>query len=197
VVSSVLLALSRTCAIRPGRCENAGARWWGPLVAVPYVRFHLLHPGALDEHLQRMDSVWVRDVPVAEKLRTGVRTYLQGLSPAFWFWPNNSFDLDRHTFKDCGNLPPIFLLPILIGLGICLLRARSSAHRPVLIAILAAPFSAVLVAVHNYRVLAMVVPAAILVCMGIDRVAGWLIDRGVPRSAVALACAAWLVGMAP
>jgi hypothetical protein len=165
------------------------------VAAVPYVRFWVLYPGALVEHLESMHSIWVRQVPVSNKLADFARNYVLGLSPGFWFLPDNGVDLARHTFKGWGNLPAIFLPPILVGLASSLCRWRSSAHRAVLIAILAAPFSAALVTVHNYRALALVVPAAILACLGIDRAAEWLIRRRVPATALAVACAAWLGGM--
>lgn len=165
------------------------------LVAAPYVRFRVLYPGAVVEHLASMHSVWVRPVPLSDKLGTFAHNYLLGLSPGFWFLPDNGVDLARHTFKGWGNLPAIFLPPILIGVGICLLRWRSPGHRALLIAILAAPFAAALVTVHNYRALAMVVPAAILACIGIDRATEWLIDRRVPATALGVACTASLAGM--
>ncbi len=165
------------------------------LAATPYLRFRSLYPDALGEHLRVMNSIWIRDVSLADKLRIFAQNYAQGLSPTFWFAPNNGIDLARHTLKGWGNFPRIFLPPLLIGLAICLREWRSAAHRAVLIGILAAPFSGALATIHNYRALAMVVPAAFLVALGIDRVAGWLSGRRVPATLLPLGIAGLLVGM--
>jgi hypothetical protein len=164
------------------------------LVAAQYIRFRILYPDALAEHLRVMNSTWSKNVPLSTKLSEFAQNYLLGLSPSFWFSPNNGVDLERHTFKGWGNFPLIFAPLLLLGLWICLRQWRSSAHRAVLIAILAAPFSASLANIHNYRVLEMVIPVTILVCLGIERTATWLTHRQVPFSTVAIVCAIWLVG---
>jgi hypothetical protein len=198
-VSGTLLLLSdlryHIRILRANRRLSIAALSATALVAVQYLRFRLLDPDALAKHLELMDSIWMHDVPLSAKLSTFAHNYLLGLSPIFWFAPNNGIDLDRHTFKGWGNFPLIFLPLVLIGLWICLRQWRSPAHRAVLIAILAAPFSASLAHIHNYRVLAMVVPAAILVCLGIEQLTSWLIGRRVPVAALALGCAAGLIAM--
>jgi hypothetical protein len=172
LVSGVLLLVSdlpyhlRTFRARP-RLLAAALVTVG-LVAAQYVRFRLLHPDALTAHLRIMNSVWTRDLPLGEKLRLFGANYLDGLSPWFWFAPVNGIDLERHVVKGWGNLPLVFLPLLALGLLICLRQWRSPGHRLVLVAILAAPFSAAFVVVHNYRALAMVVPAALLVCLGLD-----------------------------
>src|SRR5207248_1663354 len=107
-----------------------------------------------------------------------------GLSPGYWFFPNED-DLARHRMKGMGNLALISLPFVLLGLAICLRQWRSSAHRALLIAVLAAPFSAALVGISITRVLAMVVPATLLTCLGLDQVMDWLRKR-VPYAAVPL-----------
>ena len=201
-VSAVLLLAcdlpyhQRTFRARPRLL--AAALITAGLVAVQYVRFHLLHPNAVTEHLEVMQSVWTRDVSLGEKLQLFGTNYLQGLSPWFWFAPANGVDLDRHLVKGWGNIPLVFLPLIAIGLVLCLRRWRSPAHRVVLVAILAAPFSAAFVVVHNYRALAMVVPAAMLVCLGLEQVVGWLSAR-MPqwraRPLLGAACAVLLLTM--
>jgi hypothetical protein len=196
LVSGVLLLLSdlryhlATLRARPRLLAAALATL--ALAAAQYVRFRLLYPDALDEHLRVMGSVWTRDVPLGDKLGIFAQNYLRGLSPTYWFSADNGIDLKRHTFKGWGNFPLAFLPALLLGVWICLRNWHSSAHRAVLIAILAAPFSAALASIHNYRVLAMVVPAAIVICLGIDRLAGWL-ARLVPAKALAIGCAGWLM----
>jgi predicted DNA-binding antitoxin AbrB/MazE fold protein/4-amino-4-deoxy-L-arabinose transferase-like glycosyltransferase len=160
------------------------------LLATPYLRFRALHPEALGYQLHALSSYWLSDQPLAAKLATFGWTYLQGLSPAYWFLPND-VDLARHQMRGLGHLSPLALPFWLIGLGVCLRNWRSSAHRLVLIAMLAAPFSAALVAILAPRVLAMVVPATLLICIGIDQAGRWL-SRRVPQRALAIGCAALL-----
>ncbi|HEU5089166.1 MAG TPA: hypothetical protein VFT99_17035, partial [Roseiflexaceae bacterium] len=153
-----------------------------------------LYPFSASDHLTAMNSIVTRNIPLGEKLSLFWKEYLTGLSPFYWFAPDNGIDLERHTMKGWGNLPRVFLPFVLVGLWTCVRQWRSAAHRAVLIAILAAPFAAALVFIHNYRVLAMVVPAAILTGLGIERIGAWLAGfvRAVP---VALGTAVLLVAM--
>ena len=168
------------------------------LVLVQYIRFLSLHPGAVSEQLQRLDSIAVRHLALGEKLRLFGSNYLQGLSPWFWFALANGQDLSRHVVKGWGNFPVVFLPFLVVGLAICVARCRSSSHRAVLIAVLAAPFAASLVLIHNYRVLAMVIPATLLVCLGVDatieRLAG-LLRAGHARRVLVTVCGVLLVAM--
>ncbi|NNJ09726.1 hypothetical protein EKD04_005250 [Chloroflexales bacterium ZM16-3] len=147
------------------------------LLVIPLARFRLLQPDAYASQLRALDSYWTHSIPLGEKLATFGTTYLAGLNPAYWFLPN-TVDLDRHRMLGMGHLPLLLLPFILVGLGVCLVNLRSPIYRAVLIAVLASPFSSALVAVSITRVLAMVVPAAILTVIGLDRcyswVAGWL-----------------------
>ena len=149
------------------------------LVVVPYVRFRIQQPDALDEHLNVMNSIWISDEPFSKKVAVFGKNYLNGLSPFFWFSPDNKQDLDRHVLKGIGNLSLLSLPLVLLGLWACIRHWHSSAHRAVLIAIAAAPFSASLVAMHNYRALAMVIPAALLSSLGLEHILIWLKNRGV------------------
>ncbi len=163
------------------------------VVTFQYIRFRLLYPDAIEEHLRVMNSIWMTKAPFADKMADFTKNYLEGMSINYWFVPNNEVDLERHTFKDWGNIPMIFLPFILIGLWICIRQWRSSAHRLIFIAIIAAPFSASLAYIHNYRVLSMVIPAALLFCLGIEQVWTWLQRIRIPGRPLAFACAIWLV----
>ncbi len=163
------------------------------LVAVPYVRFRLTTPDAVDEHLRNLRSYWLSEMTPVEKIVQFGQNYLQGLSPNFWFVPNG-VDLDRHVMLGWGNIPLIFLPLIAVGVLICLRNWRSSIHRAVLIAVLAAPFSASLVGVHNYRALAMVVPAALLSGIGLEAIVALLRHR-VPHAVITASLAISLIGL--
>lgn len=166
------------------------------LLAAPYLHFRfVLHPEMMSVHFEDLHSYWTEDLPIARKLATFASTYLRGLSPGYWFVEDLT-DLDRHRMLGYPHLP-LWLAPVvLLGLGVSLARAlRSAPHRLVLIAVLAAPFSASLVALRITRVLAMVVPATVLAAIGLDRLRAWL-ARVLPERVfgvvvgLGLACAA-------
>ncbi|KPV46821.1 hypothetical protein SE17_42970, partial [Kouleothrix aurantiaca] len=116
------------------------------LLATPYIRFRVLHPEAVAYHLQTLDSYWLRPFPLRQKLLLFGQTYLQGISPLYWFPPNDT-DLVRHQMKGMGHLSVLALPFVLIGFLVCLRRWRQPEYRAVLAALLAAPFSASLVAI--------------------------------------------------
>ncbi len=174
LISGVLLLLSDLrYHLSQRRGIMIGALLLIALLAVPFVRFRFLQPEAIEGQLQALYSYWVQPIPLSEKLITFGQTYLMGLSPTYWFLPND-IDLSRHMMKGMGHAPLLLLPFVLIGLGVCIREWRSPAHRVVLIAILAAPFSAALVAVAITRVLAMVVPLTLLACIGLNQVYIWL-----------------------
>lgn len=143
------------------------------LVAVPYGRFRMSQPQALQEQLRTLDSYWLRSDPLSTKLATFGQTYLQGINPTYWFLPND-IDLERHRMKGMGHAPLLFLPFFLLGFGLCLQQWRSSAHRAMLVAMLAAPFSAALTGIFVTRTLAMVVPITVLVCLGVGVAYHWI-----------------------
>lgn len=142
------------------------------MLALPYVRFRLTHPEAMQFQLRMLDSYWLRAIPIEEKLARFRDTYLYGLSPQYWFF-TNTHDLVRHLMKGYPHILTVELPLALAGLGISLWRFRSSAHRAIIFACLATPIGAALVDVGITRVLAFVVPATLLACLGLD----WLLSR--------------------
>ena len=150
------------------------------VVAWPYIRFRfILHPEMMADHFSDLHSYWITEIPLVEKIRIFFATYGEGLSPVYWFFEDTG-ELVRHRMKGYGYLP-LWLAPaIVIGLGESLWRARkSAAHRLTIIAILAAPFSAAMVDIRITRVLSMMVPAALVAVIGLDRIRRWL-GRFVP-----------------
>ncbi|MEI7772272.1 MAG: antitoxin family protein [Chloroflexales bacterium] len=193
LVSGVLLLLADLrYHLRQGWRVIAGASGTLALAVVPLARFRMMQPDAYAVQLRALDSYWTHTIPLGEKLAAFGANYLAGMSPAYWFLPN-TVDLDRHRMLGMGHLPLAMLPFILVGLGVCLTKLRSPTHRVVLVAVLAAPFSSALVAVSITRVLAMVVPAAILFALGLDRCYSWAAGRlryGLAAGAVALALSA-------
>jgi hypothetical protein len=78
-----------------------------------------------------------------------------------------------------------------LGILICLRNIRRSAHRAVLLALLAAPIGGAMVAIGITRVLILVVPAALLAAIGAEAVLGLALRR-VRYEAVALSAFAVL-----
>jgi hypothetical protein len=177
LVSGTLLLLSdlRYHLGQPGRIKlMAGGT--AALMAVPYMRFRLLQPEALVSHLRTVDSFLFYDLSPGEKLARFLATYGYGLSPAYWFLPNET-DLVRHRMGTLAHMP-LFLLPfVLLGVLVCLRGWRSPIHRAVLIALLAAPFGSAIAGIFVTRSLAMVVPAALLFALGFAQFAEWLKPR--------------------
>jgi len=144
------------------------------VVAAPYLRFRFqLHPEMMELHLEDLSSYWTEDLPTAAKLERFAGTYLRGMSPGYWF-TEDRLELERHRMLGYPHLPVWLAPPLLLGLAVSLLRApRSAAHRLLLIGVLAAPFSASLVALRITRLLAMVVPATLAATIGLEQLWSW------------------------
>ncbi len=157
----------------------------GILLSLPYLRFRLAHLLAPVEHLRILGSYWLEPIPLQEKFTRYFGEYFFGLSPGYWFVPNER-DLSRHVMKGYGHLIRATLPLGLIGLVLCLERLRSSAHRTLLIAFLAAPSGAALVQMAVTRALTFVIPATLLISLGLAQVLSWLERLRIPRRGLAV-----------
>ena len=186
VVSGALLALSD--ARYHWQQRAVGLRGLGLLVllALPYVRFWLAHGRSNYESLLALGSIWIQPTSLAEKVRQYFTEYLNGLNPVYWFDPNSN-ELVRHLMKGYGHLLPVTLPFFALGLFMAIKGFRSSANRAVLIALVAAPTGAALVQLGVTRALVMVIPAALLTTLGVDRVLTWLETRRIRRTTLSLA----------
>jgi len=155
------------------------------LLALPYLRFRWVHPQAPLEHLRKIGSYWVTSIPLSEKIARFRSEYLYGLSPGYWYIPNQR-DFVRHLMKGYGHLLRATLPFAIIGFGLALRWVRSSAHRITLIALLAAPTGGALAEVGITRVLVFVIPATLLTALGVNWVLGWLERWRIPQRAIAL-----------
>ncbi len=143
------------------------------LLAFPYLFFRWQNPEAVVSQLRILESYWLKPLPLDLKVQHFLSDYAYGLSPQYWFLPNDS-DLVRHRMKDYGNISWWVLPLVLVGLWGCLRRFRSSpAHRAVLIAALAGPFGSALADISITRALLFVVPANILALLGFETLVGW------------------------
>jgi 4-amino-4-deoxy-L-arabinose transferase-like glycosyltransferase len=150
------------------------------LLAAPYIRFRIEQGTEITHHLQILKSYLLGDMPLWEKLLNFVTRYLKGLNPLYWFLPNN-VDLIRHIMKGMGHLPLITAPLLFLGLWQCIRNFRSSAHRLVLIALLAAPTGAALVDIAITRVLVLVIPAVVLISLGFEYALEYLSHPRIPK----------------
>ena len=143
------------------------------VLALPFLRFRLEHPTAMHDHLVTLGSYWIKPGPVKEKLARFAREYLHGLSPGYWFIPNQG-ELVRHLMKGYGFLHRATLIFAVVGMGVLLSNLRSSANRAVLIAFLAAPSGAAVADLAVTRALVMVIPATMMIAVGLITLLNWL-----------------------
>jgi hypothetical protein len=143
-------------------------------LALPYVRFQAQHPGEIALRLQFTDSYLVRpDLSRGEKAARFVEEYAVGLSPVYWYVPENSRDLIRHRMRGYGNLLWPTLPFAAVGVVDCLRRRRDPARRALLIAALSAPAGAAMAGMHITRALVFIVPASLLTFLGIEPLLRW------------------------
>ena len=164
------------------------------LIALPYVRFLLTRGAENFRHLQILNSYLTEPLTTAQKVQRFFSEYLYGLSPGYWFFPNPT-DLARHQMKDYGHLLRVTLPLFLLGVGVCLKNVRSSAHRALLIAVLAAPTGAALVHIGITRVLVFVIPASLLIALGAVTILGWLGRWRLPYRALSVGLFVLLAGV--
>jgi len=155
-------------------------------LALPYMRFQAEHPGEIARRFQLVGSYLVRpDLLPAEKAARFVQEYATGLSPVYWYGPENSRDLIRHRMKGYGNLLWPTLPFAALGLLICFRRWRDPAHRAVLIMAFTAPAGAAMAGMHVTRALVFVLPAALLTFLGLAALMRRVGERVGPTRMVA------------
>ena len=137
------------------------------LLAYPYISFQKKHEKENFIHLRMINSYWTGAFSLQEKLARFGKTYLEGLSPIYWFNPNSS-ELQRHRMYGYGHINRELYPLILIGIGLCLWRIRQSKYRTVLLALLATPIGGALAEISITRVLSVVIPATLLAALGLD-----------------------------
>jgi hypothetical protein len=163
------------------------------LMALPYLRFQLSHPGETYFHLRMLDSYWTHSVSFTEKAQTFLSNYALSLSPAYWYFPNGR-DLIRHRMDGLGHILWITLPFALGGLWLSLRRWREARHRTVLVSLFVAPLGTSIVGIGVTRVLVFLVPATIYTALGLE----WLLQRlrrKLPESPTDLAAFALLASI--
>ena len=147
------------------------------LLLLPFVRYYLAHPGEAADQMMRRQSYWTSlDLNFGGILMEFFHQYSYGLVPLYWYFPN-SVDLSRHIMKGYGN-GLWFTLPLaFIGLIITIRNLRQPAYRIMLVALLACPVPASIVAIGMPRMLWMTIPLALLTAIGVDWLVTWLAKK--------------------
>lgn len=160
------------------------------LLALPYVRFQLQHPGETYFHLRMVGSHWFLDLPTIEKLNQSLQYYWQAINPAYWFIPHQQ-DLIRHIMRDYAFLPTAMLPLVLVGLLRIIRQLHSGVHRTVLLSGLAVPVGAAVAGPGITRVLSFVVPATVMAGLGLEELAR-RVRPAIARRAAGIGLAAGL-----
>ncbi|MDF1499623.1 MAG: hypothetical protein P1P76_04045 [Anaerolineales bacterium] len=157
------------------------------LLALPFIQFQALHPSGHADHLRAIHSYWVEPNPFGEKLQTFAANYLRGISPRYWFFVINdeSNQLPNQHLPNSGNLGWYLIPFVLVGLTICFVRFRDPAHRTIIFSALVIPVGAAIDSIEIPRVLAFVVPAAVMASLGLEQI---YVYRGrIPEKLITIA----------
>jgi hypothetical protein len=134
--------------------------------------------------LRTLGSYWLQPLPLAEKLTRFGSEYLYGLSPVYWFIPNER-DLPRHLMKGYGHIMLVFLPFAILGIFKVIKNVRNPIYRILLISLIAAPVGGALVEIGITRVLAFLIPAVTIITLGIELVMTWLEGKRLSHLALA------------
>ncbi|NIS81574.1 MAG: hypothetical protein GTO14_15530, partial [Anaerolineales bacterium] len=131
--------------------------WLILLLVLPFVRFQVTHILSELDQLELLQSYWVQDLSVGEKLLRFGAQVLRGLNPLYWFLPNR-YELvwppqASYMMMGYGHLLWIMLPFALVGLVYTLQRLRISAYRNLVLISIASPLGAALVEVNTARAL--------------------------------------------
>lgn len=138
------------------------------LLALPVIRFRAMNPDFMETTLRTMNSYLFHDLSLTQKIEIFLRTWMRGLSPQYWFIPNDTL-LIRHRMEGYGNLSAWLLPFFVIGVGWSLWRVKDPLIRAILLVAFVSPMGAALVEdVGITRVLAFTIPASIIIAFGIE-----------------------------
>jgi len=167
------------------------------ILAYPLISFEIHKPAAMGDHLRMVNTYWLQELPLSEKIGMFLQKYSYGLSPSYWFFPNNQ-DIPRHRMEGFGQIQTFTLPLFLIGLIISLTKIKTPEYRAVLIAALATPAGASLVDIGITRMLVFVIPANILIVLGLEWLIHWIKNQryaGLANIALFAALAAASFGL--
>jgi hypothetical protein len=140
----------------------------GIILLLPFVRYYFTHSNEVIEQIKRRSSYWSNDnLTIVQKIEQFFNQYTYGLNPRYWYF-QNSVDIERHIMKGYGNGLLITLPFAFIGFIIAIKNIRQFPYRISLIAFLAVPLPASIVAIGMPRMLWMAIPLAILTTLGLS-----------------------------
>jgi len=145
------------------------------VMVFPYIRSTINISSVPFSQLRILYSYWFEELPLSEKIGRYVSEFGIGLSPWYWYIPNDR-DLSRHLMKGYGNIMITTLPFALLGMAHILRNLRLSAYRTTLIALMISPAAAALVQISITRTLLFVVPAAVVTAIGLEEVLRWVED---------------------
>lgn len=195
--------------------QNRKTALWGlgllVILVLPYLRFTLTTGGAIVHHLTRLSSYWIKPIPFHKKLLTFFVNWLKGFNPLYWFLPNPSFldillpdaalpgwllsnkgDLERHIMKGYGHIPLAACPFWLAGFVRCIQRFKDPAHRMLILTTLAAPAGAALVDWGITRGMVFIIPATLMIALGIETAFNWLKHKWRKIGDLPIACLVFL-----
>lgn len=146
----------------------------GAILLLPFARYYLVHPGETAAQVKRRGSYWVNEnLSFIQKVGEYLGQYTYGLNPAYWYLPNK-IDLNRHIMYQYGNGLLATLPLVVVGLIKTIKNIRQPSYRIVLIALLACPIPASVVAIGMPRMLWMTIPLALLGVIGLTAILDWV-----------------------
>jgi hypothetical protein len=190
LVTIVLLGLSDFRFHWENRRHILGYWWLILLCVLPYIRFQIIYPFAGVDQLFLLNSYWIKNIPLHEKILQIGNQLLVGLSPTYWFFPNQ-IDLIRHVMKGYGHLLWATLPFALIGIYMSFKQIRISAYRVLLITLVGALLGAAIVEISITRALPFIIPVTLLTAIGLSAT----IERFVRsyRAHIAFSLSLWIV----
>lgn len=171
--------------------------WLILLLVLPFVRFQKTHILSELDQLELLQSYWVEDLTVGEKLLRFGQEIFRGLNPVSWFIPNR-YELvwppqASYIMMGYGHLLWIMLPFMLGGLVYSIKRFQISAYRNLILISIASPFGAALVEVNTVRVLFILVPMMVYMTLGLTLFINKLESR-ISRKRLALLVFAGFAG---
>jgi len=146
----------------------------GLILLLPFARYYLAHPGEAAAQVRRRGSYWMDDnLTSPGKIWKFLSQYACGLNPRYWYFPNTR-DISRHIMNSYGNGWRLTLPLMLAGLFQAIKNIRLPSYRIVLVALLACPVPASVVAIGMPRMLWMAFPLAILSAIGLSAILQWM-----------------------
>ncbi len=135
--------------------------------------FFRVHFDLYSGTLQAFNSYLNHDLPVIQKVERFIGYYITGFSPLYWF---SSMAREEPFYQMRGySYFPLVLAPLAVWGAVWLIRRRSRLEiLTVAVPLFAAPLSAALIGIQVTRVIAVILPYALLIMLGMEAGANWL-----------------------